>query len=449
MIPATLGFLLLGGLWGQDIDEDALFGDSTVVETPSVGWPAGRMDSAKAVEVRFGGVLDAVGQASWKEGSLSPQADGLSRLVGTGTLDVRLPSGARALTILELDHEGTPDTTSWALREMFLDVSVADRVWLRAGKQVLQWGRGMLWTPTDLVNVEGRTLIDRPGAREGATGLKVQVPFGTRGSLSAFAPLRGVDAAESLMVAVRAEMVLGTGEFAVSSRFRRDVPWALGFDGSAGLWGLDVQGGVLWLSGDPQPRAVLRQGAWHLEQDDTRAQVRASGGLGRAFRIGDVPDRLRIDLEGFWQSEGYGSEVLKDAVRRPFADTVWQPLDRRLVDGARSMGFPIPRGIPTASGDGLTFLAAQGLFEPNRHGPLYLGGMASLAKFLVPDMVLSVQGVTSVEDGSGAGALGTRWESLHGFHLQPLLWVFWGDPRTEYVLDGRGVAVELRSGIRF
>jgi len=441
--------LLLALAPSQALDEDALFSDSSVVEAERPA-AAATKDSVLGTSVRLGGGLEAVGQASWKRGAALPsRGAGLSSLVGTANLDVRLAGGERALAIFELDHDGTADTASWALRELFLDADVGGVVWFRAGKQVLQWGRGILWTPTDLVNVEGRTLVERPGAREGATGLKVQIPFGTRGSFSAFAPLHGVDQAESLSVALRGEVVLGRFEVALSTRLRQDAPHAWGVDASTGVAGFDVQGGALWLSGDPEPRAALRDGAWRLEKDPTRAQVRASGGIGRAFKVGGVPDRLRIDVEGYWQSESYGSEVLGDAGSRPFADTLWMDFDPALVAGARANGIGLPRGFPIVRGDGLTFLAGNGLLVPNRHGPLYLGGMASYGKFLIPDLVLSAQALSNLEDGSGAGALGGRWESLHGFHVMPMVWWFWGDRRTEFVLDGRGLGLELRSGLRF
>lgn len=441
--------LLLGLAPAQDLDEDALFPDTSVVSAP-LAESVERTDSANGVRVRLGGAIEAVGQASWKRDAAFPSdGTGLSSLVGTTSLDVRLPSGERALAVFELGHDGTTDTSSWALRELFLDADIRGVVWVRAGKQVLQWGRGILWTPTDLVNVEGKTLVERPGAREGATGLKVQVPFGSRGSVSAFAPLQGVDQAESLSVALRGEIVLGRVEVALSTRLRQDAPHAWGLDASTGLAGFDLQGGALWLSGDPQPRAVVREGAWRLEKDPTRGQVRASAGVGRAFKVGGIPDRLRVDVEGFWQSEGYGSEVLADDGVRPYADTLWVDFDPALVAGARANGIGLPRGFPVVRGDGLTFLAGNGLLEPNRHGPLYAGAMASYRKFLLPDLTLMVQGLSNLEDGSGAGALGGRWESLHGFHLMPMVWAFWGDPRTEFVLDGRGLGLELRSGLRF
>jgi hypothetical protein len=31
----------------------------------------------------------------------------------------------------------------------------------------------------------------------------------------------------------------------------------------------------------------------------------------------------------------------------------------------------------------------------------------------------------------------------------PMVWFFWGEPRTELVLDGQGIGLELRSGLRF
>lgn len=433
-------------------EEDALFSDTTVLETPAAAPVA--TDSVQGTRVRTGGEIDVLGQGSWKEDPVFPGGgEGAVRLVGSANLDVRLAGGQRALAVFEVAHEGGPDTTSWALREMFLDADIGGRVWFRAGKQVLQWGRGILWTPTDLVNVEGRSLVERPGAREGATGLKVQVPFGTGASLVAFAPLRRVDASDSLSLSVRGEFLLGDAELAVSSWFKKDQPHVVGLDGSRRILGLDAQAGVLWLSGDLKPRAVLRDGAWHLERDDERGQVRASGGLGRSFKAGGKPDRVRLDVEGFWQSEGGASEALTDRQQRPYADTIWRELDPRLREGISSLDlgveFPVPRGIPVGRGDGLTFLAGHGLFVPNQVASAYLGAMASVRDAFLPDVTLVVQALSNLDDLSGLGTFGVRWESLHGFHVQPIAYLFWGDEHEEFTLDGRGFALELRSGLRF
>jgi len=443
--------LLLAGLAAamDAVDEAALFSDSSVVDTASLAAVA-PASAPPGTVVRLGGGLDALAQGSWKRDAALPGGgEGVVRMVGTANLDARLPSGQRALAVFEVAHEAGPDTTSWALRELFLDADIHQVVWIRAGKQVLQWGRGILWTPTDLVNVEGRTLVERPGAREGATGLKVQIPLGTRGSLAFFAPVRHVDASDSLSLSVRGETVVGDAEVALSSWFKKDAPHVVGLDVSRRIFGLDAQGGALWMSGDLEPRAVLRDGAWHLEKDDTRRQVKAGGGLGRSFPVGGVPDRLRIDFEGFWQSEGYAKSVLSDTTTRPFADTIWRDLDPRLVEGGRSLGLPLPRGIPTARGDGLTFLAGNGLFHPNQVAPWYIGGMASLSDAFRSDLTVTVQALANLEDHSGLGTFGVLWESLHGFHVQPLVYVFWGDRHSEYTLDGRGFALELRSGLRF
>lgn len=440
--------LLVAALCGQEIDEAALFSDSTVVDSAPRPASVVETDSVTKTRVLFGGDVEAVGQASAKRSAVLPGSDGSARLVATASVDARLPSGQRALGVFEVSQESGADTTSWALRELFLDADAGGVVWFRAGKQVLQWGRGILWTPTDLVNVEGRTLVERPGAREGATGLRVTVPVG-RGSLSAFAPLEQVDAAESLSVAVRAEAVAGQAEIALSSWFKQDAPHVVGFDASSRLLGLDVQGGALWMSGDLEPRITVRDNAFHLERDEDRGQLRASLGLGRGFKVNGVPDRLRIDLEGFFQTRSYGSTILALDETAPYADTVWKTIDPRLAEAGASMGLPMDKGIPITRGDALGFLAGHGLYHPMNHGPYYLGAMASFQKVWFADLSATLQGLSNLDDRSGLATFALQWESLHGFHVQPIAYWFWGDKRTEFTLDGRGIAAELRAGLRF
>jgi hypothetical protein len=432
----------------EGFDESSFFQDTAKAAAPSTG--AVKTDSVAAVaagaKVSFSGDLWSTGQASWRRGGLDTTGGSGAQLVGDATVEARLSTGSRALATFEVDHDATGDSSSFHVREMFVDGNVGGVLWLRGGKQVLQWGRGILWTPTDLVNVEGRTLVARAGAREGASGLRLQVPVGQTANLYGFVNLAHVSASDSLSAAWRAEAAVGPAEVAVSGWHKKDAPTALGIDGSTGILGWDVQAGALWLSGDLQARPVVDgSGYWNLARDDSRQQVRAGGGIGRSFTVLGVPDRLRLDFEGLWQSDPLGSGVLKDRTRRD-----WAPAFQGAPTSLVVNGVPVQVTKPSPSTDESGFMLAHGLYTPNQLSWGYLAGMASFQQFVVQDLTLTLQALGNLEDGSGLGTAALSWRTFRGFSVSLTGYWFWGRSRDEETfLSGSGPAVEARMGVAF
>jgi hypothetical protein len=437
-------------LWAADIDESAFFQDSSAAPAGAIPGQGGsiKTDSGKGnadlaaapvpaadagPKVTFSGDLFAVGQASWRKGAFDSATSSGSQLVGDANVEARLSTGSRAMAIFEADQDAIGDSSEFHIREMFVDGNVGNgHLWIRAGKQVLQWGRGILWTPTDLVNVEGKTLVPRAGAREGATGVRLQVPIGEATNLYAFVNLADASAFDSISAAWRAETVVGPAEVALSGWNRMDAPTALGADGSTGFWGWDLQAGVLWQSGDIAPRPALDDSAhWILARDENRQQVRAGGGIGRDITVLGVPQRLRVDLEGFWQSDPIGSGILKQTAVHPWAGE--SVLERALAPNLNEFSF----------------LAMSGAYTPNQLSSAYIAGMATLQQFIQQDLALSVQALENLQDKSGLSTVGLSWTTFHRFTAQLTGYWFWGAPHTEEVLAGRGPALEARMGVSF
>jgi len=450
----ALPLLLVGVAVAQPVDENALFSDTVMVDTTlvnktgSVKSFAPSQDTSK-FQVRFSGDVTAQGQWNHRTGALPFMAatDGSSRLVADLNLDVALASGQRALLTGEIDHEGSADTASFHLREAFVDFDMGKIVYVRAGKQVLQWGRGLLWTPTDLVNVEGKSLVPRAGSLEGSTGLRLLVPLGQRSNLTGFVNLAKVTDADSLSGAARLEGVLGPVEVAASGWVKPNRPHALGLDASTGFQGIDLQAGALWISGDLLPHAELVDGKWTLVQEDDHPQVRASTGIGTGFKVNGVPDRLRIDLEGYWNSRGYAADFLTDESVHPYAVPQQISLPASLLPLAKQLPASLLQG--STSGDAATFALSSGLYRANQFGRAYLAAMASFQRFVLDDMALSVQGLGNVQDRSGLATVGVSWSGMHGFFWSATGYWFWGDPLTEFALSGTGPAMDLRAGVRF
>jgi hypothetical protein len=453
---ALLAAVAVASTHAGDFDESSFFQDSTQASAPGIvhtdtSMKAGANLVPSAAEagpkVTFSGDLFAVGQASWRKHGMSTTSTGGSQVVGDAALEAGLSTGSRAMAIFEVDQDVTHDSTSFHAREVFVDGNVGNgMLWIRAGKQVLQWGRGILWTPTDLVNVEGKTLVARAGSREGASGVRLQVPVGQSANLYGFVNLAHVDAFDSLSAAWRAEAAVGPAEIAVSGWHKQNAPTALGVDGSTGILGWDVQAGAVWLSGDMTGRPVVDQNdQWTLVRDENRQQVRAGGGFGKAFTVLGDPERLRLDFEGFWQSDPIGAGVLKNGTRRDWA-TKYQASPTSVTIN----GTPLQASGPTRTSDEASFLVAQGGYVPNQLSWGYVAGMASFQKFFVQDLTLTLQALENLEDGSGLSTAALSWTTFHRFSASLTGYWFWGGRRDEETfLSGSGPALDARIGVRF
>lgn len=139
----------------------------------------------------------------------------------------------------------TVDPFSVALDQAWLKLDVAQTLFVTIGREKVKFGVGRLWNPTDFVNRErldalsGVTVFDR---RNGVGLLKLHLPVESLGwNFYAIATLDGADALDEPGGVLRAELLLGTTELALSGSARKDSPQRLGLSVSTAIWWFDVK----------------------------------------------------------------------------------------------------------------------------------------------------------------------------------------------------------------
>jgi hypothetical protein len=79
-------------------------------------------------------------------------------------LDIRFLEGIKAFGDLFVRYDGSEEISSLAtlvgIKEVFLDTNIGLRVYFRLGKQVVKWGKGYLWNPTDYINLDRKNFLD-------------------------------------------------------------------------------------------------------------------------------------------------------------------------------------------------------------------------------------------------------------------------------------------------
>jgi hypothetical protein len=431
-----IAFLFLAGalsLRAQDMappDEAALFQDTLQVVDSLPRLPAA---AAKAEEKSLGisGILAAFANGAAERdyfGGYDPSRSRFSAgTVGDAFLDARLPRGFRAYAGFEwsLDASGS-DSASFRVPETFFDANIGRLAWFRLGKQVLQWGPGWFFNPTDLINVERKTLVPRIGSREGVFGAKAQVPFGTAANLYGFLDAEKARRPDSLAGAVKAEFLLGRSEVAVMAWGGGGRDPVYGSDVSTRWLGLDITGEAALHSAFLTRSLDLSSGMPAVETEERHWQPRVAVGAGRGFGFAGIPERLRIQAEYYYNHPGSGD------ARMPFA---------RALARFPAAGYTPEQAMAAA--------ASYGLYEPNSFSRHYAAVTAAWSRFIRSSLTLTGNAIANLDQGGAMLAGILAYQDLQGFALNWIVYGFAGPKGTEYTLTDDAIQSQVQAEIRF
>ena len=346
MMKAHACLLLIALAWGPMLwaqSEEDFFGTTDVEAAKGA---AEKIDVQQEIEkerVGLSGILQATGSynvtRNFVNGSAGVSDNTLGGVMsGDFLIDVRLKKSFRAFVDLSLGYltNGAPvshaftltepygplavipgtllkvsedQTTLLGVKEMFIDFNIANTVYFRAGKQVLKWGTGYFWNPTDLINIEHKSFISQDALLEGVFGLRSDVVFSPKIHLYTFLNLNGVQDISNAAFAARTEFLIGSFEFGLSGWLKPGKIPVFGTDFTAPLfWSLNLTGEASLSWGDIQDK---------LDTSGSRYSVRnqlvpkIDIGLSRSFDAFDVQDRINVVAEFFYNSDGYDQNMFQ------------------------------------------------------------------------------------------------------------------------------------------
>jgi hypothetical protein len=287
-------------------------------------------------------------------------------------------------------------------KEFFLDANILQKVYLRAGKQVLQWGRGYFWNPTDLVNIERKNFFDMTRSREGNYGLKVHVPFGTVVNLYGFVDFNNIKSPADCGTAGKVEFVLGGTEAAFSAWQKDGFLPVYGFDFSSRLFTVDLWGEAAVSEGNNQKKVRIRSVTIpvpmiYAESYQTKGWVcQASLGLSRSFDI-VTEDRLMLVAEFYWNSDGYESNMFADKTK---GELFASPL--------------------------------TGYYRSGSYRKCYSSFFLTFNRFFHQDLTASASALVNWDDLSETVSAGVSWTPVYNFTTGLSVYGFLGNKDTEY-----------------
>ena len=285
-------------LSGQElIDENALFSNPDVVEisTVIIDNELISLENKGKKSFNISGELSSVNEHSTLKDLSNPDksTNKLSNyMVANLLFDARLTKGYKGFINYETQYVSQTRNTTYLLREMFLDFNISNRVYFRTGKQILQWGRCYLWNPTDLINVEKKMFIQKIGYREGAYGIKMHIPSGTKWNIYSFIDTGNADNTDNIAGALKFEFLYGRKtEMAFETWSKKGYKTVYGYDFSTRLSGIDLYGESSMSYGDNYDRMKEESGILLKYRVDNEWVNRTSIGFSRAFDAGDINDR--------------------------------------------------------------------------------------------------------------------------------------------------------------
>lgn len=300
--------------------------------------------------------------------------------------------------------------------EAFVDTNIARAVYFRAGKQVLVWGRGFFWNPSDVINAELRSATDAFQFREGTYGLRAHVPIGSNLNFYSFTGVGRSNRAEDILQAFKAEVAFKRAEVATGVIMgQRKVPTFLA-EASTRFLTLDWRAEVTYAHGDNANRIdintfnPLLPVTYQLRDQHVFKGVLS---FGRSFEVFDVADRLGINFEYFYNGAGYKENVFEQ-----------NPLVR-------------------------AYFVQNGLYRPNFYGMHYAGLFVTYARFFVHDLTLGLNALSNLSDKTMILSQLFTYNPLFNLTLTWQNNVFTGRPNGEYTVSGLGWYTEFSARVNF
>ncbi len=171
---------LFGGNTSSEQPSDDMFGDNIFTEVSNAPGAKPATDLFTTSGVSLGGKFAVATELSLDLNPVDGQdalSSGLTDLSTTLFLDARPATDFRAFVKGKLGYT-TTNGVSFELKEAFADITIADTVFVRAGKQTVNWGVGYFFSPANLINLE-QIDPENPGAElSGPIAFKAQLPLG-------------------------------------------------------------------------------------------------------------------------------------------------------------------------------------------------------------------------------------------------------------------------------
>ena len=422
------GFLLIVLLWGTqgviyaldanalNADESTLFSGEHVSSTSMSIEPMETFGDKRSVS--FSGHLDSLTayavNRDWASGRGAFSSNLLSSYNQADLfLDVRLSKGMKLYTDASITSlpsavsTASASTVAFDVKEMFVDFNVDKQLYIRSGKQFMQWGRTYFWNPVDFVNNSQRSFFNLDAVRAGIYGTRLNWPLGQSQNAYAFFDMTGATNLTDLALLLRYEWLAGTSEWGLSVWNKYQQVTRYGVDTSTQFLGSDLSGELALSSGTNQ--SVISGSTVAPIRD--RWVLSSTLGLSQTLNW-ERPNRISVHEEVFYNGAAYYDNILADPLR-------------------------------------YALLTANNLYTANQLSAWYGAAFVSIGDFPSHGNTFTFNVLQNGVDASGVVSVGLSCQVVDGLVLNPSVAAYYGAANTEYLISGYGLAFLMQAVLTF
>jgi len=398
----------------SDDGEDALFGGSNfIVDITNAAPPSTSVaDELLANEpVAIGGRVSGglrlnINPDANEENGQDMFNAGLTSLRTRLFLDARPDTEFRGFIKGDISYS-TDDGIDVDLREMFIDTDINDTVFLRLGKQTVNWGVGRFFRPANLINIE---TLDPENPDADPVALKAQLPIGLD-NLTGYAIVDDIENGNPVALASRYEFLVGATEVTVGGVYQFDNPWSL-MSTAVGKVGDINWFGEAVLEGNVNNKYIVEDGSGFAVRGTDDMYLSAT--LGGTYTISDPSEdnNYSINLAAQYLYNGFG-----------YSDVSLFTENQQAINGL------------VRSGD----ISSRDLRNRSQH---YAGANASL-RITDFDFSPSVFWLGSLNDGSGRVSASVRYSGIENITPSFNYSYNYGAEGSEYAARGSSQSASL------
>jgi hypothetical protein len=338
---------------------------------------------------------------------------------------------------------------------MYTDVTLADAVFVRFGKQSASWGVAYFYSPGDVISLTAKDATDPTASREGPVALNVTVPIpALKANLTAYALLRDEyfttgksPTLQDLGYALQGDILVGEAQLTVGGFYQKDnapkavatINTGLGFlpipelnkvslfsEGIA-LYGADVLNGT-GSSTVTIPTIGTKDIFNSIKKYDATA-IYYTGTLGASYSNTD----LNFSLRGEYWYNPFGSDDATYAQRafNTYALSQLAATKAVYIDAINTSGRTYGLGD---------------VANPAKHS---MTALVSLSKLLGSDVNFSTLVQQNLSDNSGWAKPGFTYSPWDELSLSLGANVVWGNSGTQFPLQFGGNKLSLNFGVNF
>lgn len=434
-------------VYSQDkpVNEDELFsGSDNIVENKSGDNTVNDMVEKKSVAIsgKINSALLYTKIDESQQSSFSDKKPFIPYIIGDLYFDARMPGGYKGFGSFELKHDSSVDEeetgekkTTYSMNELFVDFNLNRWIYFRTGKQVLQWGRCYLWNPTDMMNIENKTFINKLEGREGAYGVKGHIPFGTAVNIYGFADLNGAEEGGDVAGAGKFEFLIKDTEMSFSIWGKKKFSPVYGYDLSTRILGIDIKGEASYSHGSNTEKAVVEGSTLYTLRDREKDIYKASINFGRDFDFGEKANMMNISIEMFYNGDGYDENPAEDENNYLYSEPV--------VLKKNGSTYTIPGGTMR------TYLLGHGLYEPNYLSKYYAALFITIKEFITSDFTFTFNTISNIQQKSYILSPGLSYGNINNFIAGAAVNGYVGDKNGEYRASGVNYDILVNAGILF